>query len=889
MDIGIIRPVSIDEEMRDSYLDYAMSVIVARALPDARDGLKPVHRRILYVMWDMGLRPGTPYKKSARIVGEVLGKYHPHGDSAVYEAMARLAQDFSMRYPLVDGQGNFGSIDGDSPAAMRYTEARLARVAEEILTDLDMDTVDFTDNFDGSLQEPTVLPARLPNLLVNGASGIAVGMATNIPPHNLREIAGAVAYLIDNYHRADDVSVDELMQFVKGPDFPTGAIILAGDGLREVYATGRGRVFVRAKAEVEELANGKQAIIITEIPYQTNKVSIIERLVQLVKEGKLEMISDLRDESDRRGMRIVIELKRSAQPQKALNQIFKYTQLQSTFGVQMLALVDGEPRTISLKRALQIYIEHRRVVIVRRSEFELGKLRARAHILEGYLKALSNIDAIIRTIREADNAEIAREGLMTRFDLTEAQARAILELQLRRLAALERQKIEEEFSEVRARIAYLEDLLATPAKILEVIKTDLNELAAKFGDNRRTTLDYTTFGDFDEADLVRDEEVLISLTQRGYLKRSPSSQYRVQNRGGRGITGMTTRDEDAVVHLVSANSLAYVLFFTNRGKVYGLRTYQIPEADRTGKGQLITNLLALEQEPEPEQITAITWVDNFDTGYFVMCTRRGRIKRVAVSELATSMRANGLIAMGLEEDDRLQWVRRTSGSDDLLLVSALGQAIRFPEGKVRVMGRSAAGVRAMRLREGDYLAGIDVVGPDVSELLIVTARGYSKRIQIADFRAMGRSGLGIRTIGRKAIERYGVIVAARTLRPNDEITLITRDGMALRTRVESIRLTRRAAGGVRLVRLYGDDLVVSVEIVEASPVGLATVGEGTEVNGNTPDLDLEATLEPTADEAEFEGELDEGLEDEGEFDEADNADSPDGDSDREPDTDGNAE
>src|SRR5258707_1425775 len=519
MDIGIVRQVTIDDEMRGSYLDYAMSVIVARALPDARDGLKPVHRRILYAMQDMGLRYNTSYKKSARIVGEVLGKYHPHGDTAVYDAMARMAQEFSMRYPLVDGQGNFGSIDGDSPAAMRYTEARLARIADELLQDLNMNTVDWVDNFDGSLQEPEVLPARLPNLLLNGASGIAVGMATNIPPHNLREIAAAISFMIDNYDRFDEISVDDLMKFVTAPDFPTGAVIVGGEELREVYATGRGRLIVRAAADIEEMKGGERhRIAITEITYPSNKVAIIERLAQLVREGRLDAIADLRDESDRHGLRIVIELKRNAQPKKVLNQIYKYTQLQSTFGVQMLALVDGEPRTISLKRALQIYIEYRREVIQRRSRFELDRARARSHILEGYLKALSNIDAIIQTIRASQDTDDARQQLMSRFDLSEAQSQAILDLQLRRIASLERLKIEEEYNEVQSRIAFLEDLLASAPKILALIQSDLNTLAEKFGDDRRTRLDFESGSSFNESDLVRDEEVPISITKLGYIK-----------------------------------------------------------------------------------------------------------------------------------------------------------------------------------------------------------------------------------------------------------------------------------------------------------------------------------------------------------------------------------
>ncbi|MBX3065481.1 MAG: DNA gyrase subunit A [Anaerolineae bacterium] len=821
MAIGTIRPVSIDEEMRGSYLDYAMSVIVARALPDARDGLKPVHRRILYAMQDMGIRSNSAYKKSARIVGEVLGKYHPHGDVAVYEAMARMAQDFSMRYELVDGQGNFGSVDGDSPAAMRYTEARLARIADELLVDLNMDTVDWGDNFDGSLEEPLVLPARLPNLLLNGSSGIAVGMATNIPPHNLIELAQAIAYVIDNYSRLDDITVDELMKFVTGPDFPTGAIVLAND-LREVYATGRGRLLVRAASEIEEMKGGERhRIVITEIPYQLNKVSVIERIAQLVKEGKLEAISDLRDESDRHGMRIVIELKKNAQPKKVLNQLFKYTQLQTTYGVQMLALVDGEPRTISLKRALQIYIEHRREVITRRSKFELKQAKARQHILEGYLKALSNIDKIIETIRRAADSDVARDALMANFDLSEAQARAILDLQLRRIASLERLKIEEEFTEVTNRIAYLEDLLTHEPKLLAVIRADVLEIAEKYGDKRRTVLDYVSGGNFDEADLIREEEVLISLTQRGYIKRTPSALYRAQHRGGRGFMGMATRDEDTVEHLVSANSLSHILFFTNRGKVFAERTFAIPEADRNAKGTIINSLLALDPT---ERVTAIACVNNFESGYFVLCTQNGRIKRVEISDFA-SVRSNGLIAMSLGEDDTLRWVRRSSGEDHILIVTGRGRAIRFHEDEVRVMGRTAGGVGAIRLYEGDFIAGVDVIDQTVSTILVVTERGFGKQTPVEDYPLRSRRGVGVLTIARSALEKTGSIVSAHALHANEDLTLITAEGIALRTGTNNVRLAGRSTQGVRLIKLPRRDQVVSVAVVEGSTEEKPAEGE----------------------------------------------------------------
>jgi len=630
---GSIQHVDIDEQMRSAYLDYAMSVIVARALPDARDGLKPVHRRILYAMHDMGIRASSPYKKSARIVGEVLGKYHPHGDSAVYDAMARLAQDFSMRYPLVDGQGNFGSIDGDAPAAMRYTEARMARMAEEMLADIDKDTVDFTDNFDGSLQEPTVLPSRLPNLLMNGSAGIAVGMATNIPPHNLRELVDALTYMIDNYDHVEDIPVEELIKRMPGPDFPTGGVIVGTEGILQAYVTGKGRIVLRGLAHIEEMSGGRFRIVITEIPYQLNKSSLIERIAELVRSGKIDGISDLRDESDRRGMSIIIELRRGAQPKKILNQLYKYTPLQSTFGVQMLALVDDEPRLLTLKRALQLFIEHRRTIITRRSEFELKKARERAHILEGLLIALAHLDDVIETIRRAPDADAARDRLMERFNLSERQAQAILDLQLRRLAALERQKIEDEHRQTLERIAYLEDLLASPHKILAVIKEDLIDVAEKYGDERRTHIAYEANEDIREEDLVPDEACLITLTERGYIKRTASKVFRAQRRGGRGVSGHTTRDEDEVLMIVPARTLDTVLFFSNKGKVYSEKAYQIPDADRTAKGIPIVNVLSLDPK---ETITAALAVPKFEEAqYMIMATRKGRVKRVALSEFAS--------------------------------------------------------------------------------------------------------------------------------------------------------------------------------------------------------------------------------------------------------------
>ena len=826
MEIGQIRPVNINEEMRGSYLDYAMSVIVARALPDARDGLKPVHRRILFSMYDMGMRSNSAYKKSARIVGDVLGKYHPHGDSAVYDAMARMAQDFSLRYPLVDGQGNFGSVDGDSPAAMRYTEARLAKLAEELLTDLNMDTVDWVDNYDGTTQEPSVLPARLPNLLLNGTSGIAVGMATSIPPHNLRELTSAITYIIDRYDQIEDITVDELMEFVHGPDFPTGAQIVVTDELKEAYATGKGRVVMRAKADVEELRGDRMALVFSSIPYQVNKTLVIERIVELVRSGRLQHIHDLRDESDRNGMRLVVELKYGAQPLTVLNQLYKYTQLQTTFSIQMLALVNGEPRTLGLKRALQIYIDHRYEVIVRRSQYELNKAQARAHILEGLLKALSSLDAIIQTIRASDDTDDARNQLMRRFDLSEEQSNAILEMQLRRLAALERQKIQNEYNEVMARIAYLEDLLASPAKILGLIREDVGQLAADYGDERNTEILYGVTTDFDEADLVREEEVVVSLTSRGYVKRVPASAYRAQRRGGKGVTGMQMREEDALVDIFACNSLDYLLFFSDKGKVYAERAFHIPETGRANKGTLIHTVLNLEPD---EYVTAVLPVSSFEdqSGHFTMLTKKGRIKRVAVEEFA-AVRPSGLIAMGLEPDDYLGWVKYSDGDQDIIIATEQGQSIRFHESDVRVMGRPAGGVRAIRFDDPlDLIAGMDVVDDEQhTHMLIVTRNGYGKRTLLSDYRAQGRYGLGVRTLARN--EKTGPIVAMRCINEDDDIMFITKFGVVLRTNLDEIRETGRSTQGVMLMNLQDEDEVVGIAIMTRLPDPIESNGTSEE-------------------------------------------------------------
>jgi DNA gyrase subunit A len=812
MDIGTIQQVDIDGQMRSAYLDYAMSVIVSRAIPDARDGLKPVHRRILYAMYDMGIRANTPYKKSARIVGEVLGKYHPHGDSAVYDAMARMAQDFSMRYELVDGQGNFGSIDGDSPAAMRYTEARLTHMAEEILADLEKNTVDFTENFDASLKEPSVLPSRLPNLLLNGSSGIAVGMATNIPPHNLGELVKALDYLIDNYAQEDgtvaidDVSIEELMKYLPGPDFPTGGVIVGSEGILQTYSTGRGRIVLRGLAHIEEMNGGRNRIVITEIPYQLNKTNLLERIADLARTGKLEEISDLRDESDRRGMSIIIELKRGAPANKVLNKLYKYTPLQSTFGAQMLALVGGEPRLLTLKRALQVFIQHRQVVIERRARYELDKALARAHILEGLLIALANLDEVIKTIRESPDADTAKERLMSRFKLSELQALAILDMQLRRLASLERQKIQDEHKQLLEHIAHLEDLLAHPRKILDVIKSDLAEMAEKYGDKRRTHIAAEVSESFREEDLVHDEDILISLTLRGYIKRVPASSFKAQGRGGRGVTGHATRDEDAVLILIPARTLDTLLFFSDRGKVYSEKAYQIPDADRTGRGIPIVNVLSLEAG---ETITAAVSLSNFSTdGYCTMATVEGRIKRVALAEFA-SVRPSGLIAISLDEGDQLGWTYLTHGGDDIILITEKGRALRYSEKLVRVMGRQAAGVNAMRLAAGDHIASMGVVEPN-GDLLIVTEHGFGKRTPLSEYHAKGRATGGVLSIDQKALDKIGRVAAARVVQAIDDITIITTGGVVLRTRVKQIKQAGRSARGVHLIEIGEGNKVASL-------------------------------------------------------------------------------
>ena len=716
-----------------------------------------------------------------------------------------------MRYLLVDGQGNFGSVDGDSPAAMRYTEARLQKMAEELLADLDKDTVDFGPNFDDSLEEPLVLPARVPNMLLNGTSGIAVGMATNIPPHNLRELTSAIIYLIENYETMDDIPVDALMKFIQGPDFPTGGIIVGREGIESAYGTGKGRLVVRGLAHIEEVKNGRHNIVITEIPYQVNKSNLIQRIAELVRDDKIDQISDLRDESDRRGMSILIELKRGAQPKKVLNQLYKYTALQTTFGVQLLALVNGEPRTLPLKRALQIFIEHRQAVIVRRTNFDLAKARARQHILDGYLIALNNLDAVIKTIRESEDADVAKTNLVKRFKLSEIQAQAILDMQLRRLAALERWKIEEEHKQVAEQIAYLEDLLAHPKKILALIQDDMRDLAEKYGDDRRTRIAADVKEELSEADLVQDEAVLISLTERGYIKRVAASAFRSQSRGGRGVMGHTTKGEDEVVALIPARSLDTMLFFSDKGKVYSEKVYQIPDADRTAKGIPLVNVLSLDAN---ERVTAAIAVSDFSAhGYCMLATVRGKVKRVVMEEFA-AVRPSGLIAMGLDEGDQLGWARVTSGKDEVIFVTKNGQALRFSESKVRSMGRQASGVQAIRLKKDDAVTSMDVVEKD-GALLVVTSGGFGKQTPLKEYSPKGRATGGISTIDQKALKEIGEIVAARVVQKDDDLTIITSNGVAIRIKNKTVKQAGRATKGVHLIKPQPGDSVASVARISA--------------------------------------------------------------------------
>ncbi|NJK79245.1 MAG: DNA gyrase subunit A [Chloroflexaceae bacterium] len=801
MEIGIVRPISLVDEVRSSYLDYAMSVIVSRALPDVRDGLKPVQRRILYAMLREGLRHDQRYSKCAGIVGEVLKKYHPHGDSAVYDALVRLAQPWNMRYPLVDGQGNFGSIDGDPPAAYRYTEAKLTKIAEELLIDIDKNTVDFRPNFDGEHQEPRVLPALLPNLLLNGASGIAVGMATNIPPHNLNEVCDALMDLIDN----PEITVEELIRLIPGPDFPTGASILGTEGIMQAYSTGKGQITLRAKAHIEEGNRGSFNIVVTELPYQVNKARLHERVAEMARERKIEGIRDIQDQSDRTGMRLVIFLKQDAQPKKVLNALYKHSQMQTTFGINLLALIESgsQPRVLNLKRMLNEYIEHRREVIRRRTEFDLEKARARAHILEGLQIALDNLDAIIQTIRSARTVEAARTGLMERFNLSEVQSQAILDLQLRRLAALEREKIEDEYREVLALITDLEAILADPQKVLDLIKADLRRLKAEYGDERRTRIIPNVDGEVSDEDLIPDVRVLITLTNRGSIKRQATDVFRTQRRGGRGVRGVITREQDVVRHLINCSTMDNLLFFTDRGKVYQLKAYEVPDASRTAKGIALVNLISLEPGELVTTVLSVSDGDFEDGEYLVMATERGKIKRTALNEYS-QVRSNGLIAIGLEEGDMLGWVAMSKGEEDVLMTTARGRTCRFRQSDVRPMGRPASGVIGITLQDDDRVIGMSLVR-EGADLLLVTEQGHGKRTELEEYPVKGRATQGVISIRlRNETDR---VAAAQVVNDDSILTLITRSGIVMRTSADGISRLGRATQGVIILNLgKGDGL-----------------------------------------------------------------------------------
>jgi DNA gyrase subunit A len=824
---GNIEPRGLEEEMKSSYLDYAMSVIVGRALPDARDGLKPVHRRVLFSMNENGLQPNRPFRKSAFIVGEVMGKYHPHGDSAIYDTLVRLAQDFSMRNPLVDGQGNFGSIDDDPAAAMRYTEARLSRIATEMLRDLDADTVDFAPNYDGSQQEPLVLPSRFPNLLVNGSSGIAVGMATNIPPHNLRETIGAVVAFIED----PEIDVEGLMKHIKGPDFPTGGIVLGTSGIREAYASGRGRVRLQARAHIEPLKQGKEAIVVTELPYMVKKGGdggLIQKIADLVKDKKLNGISDIEDHSDKRGMRLVIELKREAIPKVVLNQLYKHTPMQTTFGVNMVALVDGVPRTLSLREAIEAYVRHQREVIVRRTKFELAEKERRAHILEGLLVALDNLDEVIRTIRASRDGDAARQALMDSFELTQIQAHAIVEMRLRQLTALESDRIRAEHKDIVERIKELREILGDEDRVMGLVKDELQEISEMHGDERRTEITHAE-GEIDIEDLIADQQMVITITKSGYIKSLPLATYRNQRRGGVGVTGMDMKDGDYIEHLFVCSTHDYLLFFTNRGKVYRSKVYELPEAARTAKGRSLNNFLPLRED---ERVQAVIDTRDFsEGGYLVFATRKGQIKKTEFGAYNTPIKADGIIAIKIRDDDELVAVRKTSGNDDIIMVSRSGQAARFNESRARPMGRDTGGVRGMNVaHKGNAVLAMDVARDD-DELLVVTVNGFGKRTPIPDYPVKNRGTMGVKTISMT--DRKGALVGALVVREHQELVFISQNGMVQRTGVKGISRQGRPAQGVRVMNLREDDEVSAVALVMESEA--ATAAPVAELTGNGRD------------------------------------------------------
>jgi DNA gyrase subunit A len=815
LDGGNIEPRGLEEEMRSAYLDYAMSVIVGRALPDVRDGLKPVHRRVLYVMNELGLQPNRRHVKCAQIVGEVMGKFHPHGDSPIYDTLVRLAQDFSMRYPLVDGHGNFGNIDGYSAAAMRYTEARLARLATEMLRDIDAETVDFAPTYDGTRTEPLVLPSRFPNLLVNGSAGIAVGMATNIPPHNLREVIGATIAYVDD----PTIDVEGLMKHIKGPDFPTGGVILGREGIRDAYATGRGKVRVQGKAHIEPIGQGKEAIIVTELPYQVRRDGeggLILKIKELHEQKKITEITDLRNESDGRGMRIVIELKRDAIPKVVLNKLYKHTPLQTTFGVNMVALVDNVPKTLSLREVIGHYVDHQRDVIVRRTKYELRRAEDRAHVLEGLLIALANLDEVIELIRGSRDPEAARTGLVERYELTLVQAQAILQLTLSRLTALEADKIKQEHADLVERIKELREILGDEEKVNGLIKDELREIADAYGDERRTEITHAE-GEIDIEDLIADQQMVISITRSGYIKSLPLSTYRQQRRGGIGVTGMEMKDDDYIEHLFVTSTHDYLLFFTNRGKVYRLKVYELPEASRTAKGRALVNLLPLR---DGERVQSVLSTRDFNEGkYLVFATREGIIKKTEFGAYNTPIKADGIIAINIRDDDELIAVRRTSGHDDIIMVSRSGQAARFSEDAVRAMGRDTSGVRGMNVSQPDNAVLAMDVARDDQELLVVTENGYGKRTPIPDYPVKGRGTMGVKTI--QLTENKGQLAGALVVREHQELVFISQNGMVQRTSVRGINRYGRASQGVRLMNLREDDQVSAVALVMESEAATA--------------------------------------------------------------------
>lgn len=801
---------TVEDVMEDSFLRYSMSVIIDRALPDVRDGMKPVHRRVLYTMGEMGVRPGSAFKKSARIVGDVMGKYHPHGDSSIYDAMVRLAQDWNMRYPLVDGQGNFGSLDGDPPAAMRYTEARLGRVGDILLADLDKDTVDFRPNYDGSESEPSVLPAKLPNLLLNGQIGIAVGMATSIPTHNLGEIVDATIELINN----PEASLEDLMKFVKGPDFPTGAVVYGGAPMVQAYRTGRGSVTMRAVAEITETKRGRYQIVVTEIPYSVNKASLIEKIADLVKEKKITAIADLRDESARGNVRVVIDLKKDAYPKKVLNQLYKLTPLQSNFHYNMLALIDGvQPRVLGLKEMLSEFVKHRQIVVRRRTEFELKKAKARAHILEGLKIALDHIDEVIATIRASKTTDIAEKALREKFGLTEIQAKAILAMQLRRLTGLEREAIEAELAALLKLIGELEAILADENEILRIIKEELLEMKDKYGDERKTKIINHELGKFSDEELIPEEESVILLTTENYIKRTLLSEYRRQHRGGKGKRGMTTKEKDIIDHLVPASTHDWLLFFTNRGRVFRLKTYEVPAASLQAKGVAAVNLLQLQPE---EKITSIIKLEqnSSDKDFLFMATVKGTVKKTALKDFA-NIRTNGLNAINLDEGDELRWIQKTDGESDIIISTSAGQAVRFNEDDVRAMGRAARGVRGVRLRPNDNVVGMDIVTDADQKLLVISANGYGKSTKVANFEVKRRGGIGVKAA--IVTSKTGPIVSVQTLpKESTDALMISTGGQTIRVAIKDIPTLSRTTQGVRIMKLSNNDLVASVGLMEES-------------------------------------------------------------------------